>query len=85
MCAYPVIKARTDMGFQEYMNYKTDWTYFNTVWSYNYTVSTMNGLEMTPMHTPYSFQTYGQMLSYSNGQVAHIAAYPTATQFSNIY
>ena len=85
ICAYPFIRLRSDMGSQEYMNYKSDWDFFNTVWSYNYTVSTMNALGMTPIHSPYPLQTNGQILSYTNGQLAHVAAYPAATQFSNIY
>ena len=83
MCAYPLGKVRIDMGTQEYMNYKADWYFFNTVWSYNYTVSTLNGLGGS--NTPYRFMSNGDMISYSNGQLAHVAFYSNAptSQFKN--
>ena len=83
ICAYPLGKVRIDMGIQEYRNYKTDWYFFNKVWTYNYTVSTLNGLGKSNNY--YQFMSNGDLISYSNGQLAHVAFYSNAppTQFNN--
>ena len=47
ICEYPLLKIRKDMGFNEYYEYIKAWNTFNTVWSYNYTVSTLNSLSRT--------------------------------------
>jgi len=85
ICAYPLGKIRTDMGIQEYINYKNDWNFFNTVWSYNYTVSTLNG--QGNLYHYYQFMSNGDMVSYSNGQNAHVSFYSNAptSQFNNFY
>jgi hypothetical protein len=85
ICAYPLGKIRTDMGIQEYINYKNDWNFFNTVWSYNYTVSTLNG--QGNLYHYYQFMSNGDMVSYSNGQNAHFSFYSNAptSQFNNFY
>lgn len=85
ICAYPLGKIRTDMGIQEYINYKSDWNFFNTVWSYNYTVSTLNGQGGSNHY--YQFMSNGDVVSYSNGQLAHVVFYSNAppNQFNNFY
>lgn len=85
ICAYPLGKLRIDMGIQEYTNYKTDWYFFNSVWTYNYTVSTLNS--QGNLYSPYQFMTNEHILSYSNGQLAHISFYSNAptNQFKNFY
>lgn len=62
------------MTSQQYMNYVADWNTFNTVWSVNYTASTINSGEF------YRFSTNDEYLSFLRGQSAHINAYPSAIQ-----
>ena len=85
ICAYPLGKIREDMGIREYINYKNSWYLFNTVWSYNYTVSTLNGGGSA--YSYYQFMSNGDLVSYSNGQLAHVAFYSNApsSQFNNFY
>ena len=85
ICAYPLGKVRKDMGIQEYINYKNNWYFFNTVWSYNYTISTLNG--EGNLYNSYQYMNNTDISSYSNGQLAHIAFYSNApaNQFNNIY
>jgi len=88
MCAYPLAKVRSDMGIQEYIQYKNDWYFFNTVWTYNYTVSTLNGGGRGAKSNldPYQFMSNGDYISYINGQSEHIEVYPTPVgQFNNIF
>lgn len=84
MCAYPLGKVRKDMNSQEYIDYKYDWNMFNTVWSYNYTISTLNGLGRKFDY--YAFTTNHDRISYINGQASHIAFYSNvpAAQFADI-
>lgn len=84
ICQYPLGKVRNDMGFQEYNRYKNDWTYFNHVWSYNYTVSTLWAAGTPTSY--YAFPTSDAALSYSNGQASHVAYYSNVDpkQFANI-
>ena len=87
ICAYPLAKVKGTMSVQEYLNYKQDWYFFNTVWSYNYTISTLNGLASSspptaPPGTPlnsYKFMRRADLVSYSNGQVSHTEVYPSAS------
>ena len=82
--AYPLAKVRSGIGIQEYINYKNDWNFFNTVWSYNYTISTLNGSGKHYMY--YQFMSNGDQVSYSNGQMAHAAFYSdNMSQFNNIF
>ena len=84
ICSYPLTKIRSCIPIQEYINYKHDWNLFNTVWSYNYTVSTLNGTSGS--YNPWQFSSNGSAVSYSNGQSAHVACYPKdATVFKNFY
>jgi hypothetical protein len=87
--AYPIGKVRKDLGIQEYINYQYNWELFNTVWSYNYTISTLNGGTIPSGSQPYKFyqfMTYKDVTSYSNGQISHISFYSNAPvgQFNNI-
>jgi hypothetical protein len=87
--AYPLGTVRRDLGIQGYINYKNDWEFFNTVWSYNYTISTLNGLSVEffgkYQFSPWQFANYADIASYSNGQMAHFAFYSNAptNQFNN--
>ena len=73
------------MGIQEYIQYKQDWFFFNNTWAYNYTISTMNGLNGSILR-PFQFATNRDLISYINGQNEHIEAYPTPVgQFNNIF
>jgi len=89
ICAYPLGTIRRDLGIQGYINYKNDWNMFNSVWAYNYTVSTLNGLSVasgsSALYNPWQFMSNGDLVSYSNGQQAHISFYSNvpATQFAN--
>ena len=86
ICAYPLAKVRNDMGIRDYLQYKNDWYFFNTVWTYNYTVSTLNGGGATPPVSPYIFMSNGDLISYINGQNEHIEVYPTPVgQFNNFF
>ena len=85
--AYPLAKIRTGMPSQEYTSYKTNWYFFNNVWAYNYTVSTMNG-SLGSTYPPYEFLTNDHKVSYLNGQTAHVAYYSNAGSlgvFNNFY
>ena len=83
--AYPLGTVRRDMGIQEYINYKNDWNFFETVWSYNYTISTLNGLSGGSRYSPWQFMSNGDIVSYTKGQLAHFAFYSNApaNQFNN--
>jgi hypothetical protein len=82
--AYPIGSIRTGMTAQNYMKYKADWNYFNTVWAYNYTTSTINLLNNTK--TPaYEFQTTEKKLSYLRGKTYHLEYYSTIANVSNIF
>lgn len=84
ICAFSFSTIRRGYNIQEYVNYQRDWVFFNTVWSYNYTVSTLNG-QGGQLYTPWQFTSGQDRTSYSNGQAAHVAVYPSsATVFTNI-
>lgn len=79
--AYPLANVRGGLGIQEYLNYKRDWIFFNTVWSYNYTVSTLNA--NGTYHSPWHFETNSDLVSFTNGQNAHTAFYSNVNIFSS--
>jgi len=86
--AYPLGKVRVGMPSQEYTKYKNDWNYFNSVWAYNITVSTLNGSSGQITQPPYEFVTNEDKVSYVNGQVSHISFYSNAGAagvFNNIF
>ena len=90
ICAYPLAKIRVGMPAQEYMQYKANWYFFNDVWSYNYTVSTLNGSDpgQKRLYSPYEFMKNADFISYVNGQAAHIGYYSNAGAagvFNNFY
>lgn len=81
---YMFSTLRRGYGIQEYVNYQRDWVFFNTVWSYNYTVSTLNG-QGGRLYQPWQFLSSQDRASYSNGQSAHASVYPSSvTVFNNI-
>ena len=82
--AYPLGKIRKDMNSQEYTNYVYNWNMFNTVWSYNYTISTLNSQGQN--HDYYAFTTQHDRVAYINGQVSHVTFYSNVSprQFANI-
>jgi len=85
MCAYPLGTVRKDMSIQEYINYKYDWNLFTTAWTYNYTVSTLNGSVPGLGLSFYKFTKYSDTSAYLNGQSAHVAYYSNVPgQFNNI-
>jgi len=86
--AYPLAKVRVGMPSREYTQYKLDWFFFNDVWSYNYTVSTLNGSSGILSYSPYDFAKNADFISYTRGQAAHIAYYSTiggSGFFNNFY
>ena len=82
--AYPLGKVRKDMNAQEYINYVYDWEMFNTAWSYNYTISTLNANGAN--YSYYTFTTNHDRVSYINGQFSHVVFYSNVppSQFANI-
>ena len=86
MCAYPIAKLRKDMNSQEYATYRNNWILFNTVWSYNYTVSTINGLSGGGLRSYYQFSSNTELQNYRQGQIAHDTVYSNAPvgQFTSI-
>ena len=76
-----------DLNASERTSYRYEWVTFETIWSYNYTVSTLNGTSSKKIYFPYQFQSKNEQLAYSNGQLSHITYYSTAGaagQFNNI-
>lgn len=88
MCLYPLQSIRRDMSMIEYNQYKQNWFYFNQVWEYNWTVSTLNAALplSSARYAPWQHLSMNDLLSYSNGQLAHIQVYSNAPpgQFNNI-
>jgi len=80
MAAYPVIKSRRDMLSQEYYYYKNDWRFFQFVWEYDYSVSTLNGQAGTTVYDYYEFANNTYRMSYINGQAAIISQYIDAAR-----
>lgn len=84
ICSYDFNTVRKGYSIREYVTYKQDWLFFNTVWSYNYTVSTMNG-QGANLYQPWQFIDNNDRVNYNNGQIAHVAVYPnSAAVFNNI-
>lgn len=87
ICAFPLAYYRKDLNSSERTAYRYEWVTFETIWAYNYTVSTLNGITLPKPYSPYQFQSKNEQLAYSNGQLSHIAYYSTAAitgQFNNI-
>jgi hypothetical protein len=86
MCQYPVYKVRKDMSSQEYEQYKMEWNVFNSVWIYNYTITSLNmiatigdGIYSTGNLGTYEFNSGEKRISYRKGQDSHVAAYPASS------
>jgi hypothetical protein len=79
--AYPLANVRGGLGIQEYINYRNDWFFFNTVWSYNYTVSTLNASGYS--NSPWYFETNDDRVRFLNGQNAHVAFYSNVNIFTS--
>lgn len=75
--SYTLGKLRTGMPAQEYIQYRNDWNFFNEVWAFNYTVSTINFGEKCP-RPKYEFASNAQRVSYIRGQISHVDYYPSA-------
>jgi hypothetical protein len=94
ICSYPLASQRKDYNQSEWNTYKIEWTTFNQIWAYNYTVSTLNGQGGSgsdqKKKEPYHFLSYNQRVAYIKGQLAHIAYYidylgiAPVGQFNNI-
>lgn len=69
ICQYPLKKIRSDMSFDEYIYYVNDWNTFNKVWSYNYTVRSLNSGNY------YQFSSDSERISYIRGQTSHASIY----------
>ncbi len=66
------------MTIGQYIDYMADWTTFNNVWAFNYTVSTLNSKGIYTAY--YSFHTNQEQLSCLRGQLAHATVYPYSAQ-----
>ena len=85
--SYPLAFTRKDMSNQERIKYTYEWVTYEQIWSYNYTVSTLNGSASNYANSPWQFANKNEQLAYTNGQVAHMEYYSTAGaagQFDNI-
>ncbi len=83
LCPFVVKTVRKDMNAAELIQYRIDWAFFNRVWSYQYTVSTLNGQAGIPKYSDFQFSGTEDINSFRNGRAAHVAAYPlSATLFT---
>jgi len=83
---FPVYKVRKDMSSQEYTSYKLDWETFNMIWTYDYTIKTLNKnasvygpLSASAIIPPYEYKSQGEVISYIRGLESHVSAYPSST------
>lgn len=77
------------MSSQEFTQYKYDWELFNRIWIYNYTIQTLNKNASAyqpygpyPILEPYRFISQDELISYTNGLMAHSSAYPESSIFT---
>ncbi len=72
------------MNAAELIQYKLNWLYFQQIWSYQYTVSTLNGQAGIPKYSSFQFINGTEDINnFRNGRAAHVAAYPSsATLFT---
>ena len=75
ICSYPLASQRKDYNQSEWTTYKIEWETFNQIWSYNYTVSTLNAQAGYKKNEPYKYLSYDQRVAYIKGQLAHISYY----------
>jgi hypothetical protein len=80
MCQFIPQTARKDMTPKERIAFRYEWSTFEQIWMYNYTVSTLGGQGAIPIQNiqPYQFLNKNEKLAYINGQAEHIAYYSTA-------
>ncbi len=83
--AYPLAFSRKDLSNQERIKYTYEWVTFENIWTYNYSVSTMNGINQSYTYSPWQYQNINERLAYSNGQLAHISYYSTAALTGAFY
>ena len=80
--SYQFKTTRRDMSYNERLEYNLCWDFFNYVWAYNVTVSTLNGRlgpsKISSWKDRYQFLTPSDRVSYVKGQTAHEAEYPDA-------
>jgi len=69
MATYQTIRNRNDMTAGQYIQYASDWSYFQRVWSVNYQLSTIGSGQR------YTFANYDDFNSYLRGQKACIDVY----------
>jgi len=69
--SFPFGIQRRGISVQEYNTYRQDWVNFNNVWSYNYTISTLNSSGTS--YSRYFFVTRKDYVSYINGQQSHVS------------
>ena len=83
LCPFTIATSRKDMNAAELIQYRVDWYFFNRVWAYQYTVSTLNGQAGSAKYSSFQFSGSEDMCSFKNGRAAHVAAYPSsATLFT---
>lgn len=82
ICGYPLLTVQKGQAQGIYQKYISNWTFFNQVWAYNYTISTLNG--QGARLSPWQFTTINDRVRFLAGQTAHAAAYPnSAGVFAN--
>jgi hypothetical protein len=69
MATYQPIRNRNDMSAGEYIQYSSDWAYFQRVWAINYQLSTIGVAHR------YAFNNYDDFNSYLRGQQACFDVY----------
>lgn len=80
--AFQFKTTRRDMSYNERLEANLCWDFFNYVWAYNVTVSTINGnlgAGQTPVWKErYQFLTPADKVSYDKGGIAHKTEYSAA-------
>jgi hypothetical protein len=69
MATYQPIRNRNDMTAGQYIQYASDWAFFQRVWAVNYQMSTTGSSER------YVFANYDEFNSYMRGKKASIDIY----------
>jgi hypothetical protein len=83
--AFTFKTTRRDMSYNERLEANLAWDFFNYVWAYNVTVSTINGglgpANIKKWKDKYQFLTPADRTYYVKGFVAHQAEYPDSYTF----
>jgi len=69
MATYQPVRNRNDMTAGQYIQYVSDWAFFQKVWAVNYQLSTMGSGQR------YTFANYDDFNSYLRGQKACVDVY----------